>query len=524
MKGLLFVLFFFFSICGYSSDLDFERMVFPLKDLKTNLLGGVNIHGDTIIPFKYSNYMINPSGHIDGTPVLYSAYEEYTMKNWTLGWYTFFDREGMMHSFHNGKLCKDIEIIGSTNDDYIFFRKKIGKKKKGIINADGRVLFSNKFDDVVLDYSTMKLFNKDGLAVVSIENKYGCINSQGDFVVPCLYDYVNFIGDFICVEKEKRIGLMNKSGNIIYPCTFSSIRNLTDNLYVVCKDKKCGLMNGMGKFVTPIKYDDIRDVEFYKGRMWISVEDNGRFGIVDKDDNIIMPFMSECVLSFGGNNLAIFRMGGSEGLINRKGHVVVPAIYESIGNFICGCATVQNDYETKYIDTCGNEIMQDRNVESLSYNGLFCVKENDGYVFQNKYGCNVNPIKFDKPSFYDINGVAKITMGNDILFIDKNGKNIFRERYDEVVRLTEGGNVSSYYLVYRDNYVGLINIETKKILVPCHYDAIFLWKGIEDNMISVLKDDKYGYWDINKQMEIIPCLYDKETARWKKFQYLYQNR
>lgn len=47
---------------------------------------------------------------------------------------------------------------------------------------------------------------------------------------------------------------------------------------------------------------------------------------------------------------------------------------------------------------------------------------------------------------------------------------------------------------------------------------------IHHNMVKVKRNGKYGYVKLDTGEEVIPCEYNSTTARFKKFQYLYNNQ
>ena len=89
-----------------------------------------------------------------------------------------------------------------------------------------------------------------------------------------------------------------------------------------------------------------------------------------------------------------------------------------------------------------------------------------------------------------------------------------------------------FILSEKNGLQGLVDIKQEKILTPCIYEEIGgvskggnYWKEqIHQNMVKVKRNGKYGYVDVRTGEEIIPCEYTYLTARFKKFQYLYNNQ
>lgn len=78
-------------------------------------------------------------------------------------------------------------------------------------------------------------------------------------------------------------------------------------------------------------------------------------------------------------------------------------------------------------------------------------------------------------------------------------------------------------------------MEREKVVTQCIYETIGRDEGenlgdtygqtlIHHNMVKVKRNGKYGYVNLDTGEEVIPCEYNSTTARFKKFQYLYNNQ
>ena len=89
----------------------------------------------------------------------------------------------------------------------------------------------------------MKHF-KDGLSCVydSKTNKYGCVNTEGKFVIPCKYEDCQSMHDnhveegLIGVKNNKMWGIVNSSGKTILPQEYSRIYGYSDGRVLATKD------------------------------------------------------------------------------------------------------------------------------------------------------------------------------------------------------------------------------------------------------------------------------------------------
>lgn len=152
-------------------------------------------------------------------------------------------------------------------EDTIIYESRL-LKKFGIMSDGKRAITELHFD-------CMPKFH-EGLSIVSIDKKWGVINTTGDIVVPFDYDDVietktkNFI-----VKKNGWCGIVNKTGDIIIPIKYDRIFEKEIGLYCVREEfyGYWGVLNESNNLIIPIKYDAIGDIKnnivnVKKGRWW----------------------------------------------------------------------------------------------------------------------------------------------------------------------------------------------------------------------------------------------------------------
>ena len=112
----------------------------------------------------------------------------------------------------------------------------------------------------------------DGLAAVSIGEKYAYINKTGKTVFEPRTDgaVLNLLGEnfsegMIAIElggSEKmagpvgKFGFMDKGGRIAIEPIFSAASNFSEGLASVCLRGKCGFIDKLGKFVIAPRFTD----------------------------------------------------------------------------------------------------------------------------------------------------------------------------------------------------------------------------------------------------------------------------
>ena len=89
----------------------------------------------------------------------------------------------------------------------------------------------------------------EGLARVEQNGKYGLINTQGEVVAPCIYDYGT--GDFseglVRVTQNDKYGFINTKGEVVIPCIYDDARIFSEGLALVEQNGKLSVINTEGK-------------------------------------------------------------------------------------------------------------------------------------------------------------------------------------------------------------------------------------------------------------------------------------
>lgn len=131
------------------------------------------------------------------------------------------------------------------------------------------------------------------------------------------------------------------------------------------------------------------------------------------------------------------------------------------------------------------------------YEGMARVTKGDKIGFIDKMGNEVIPCKFD-PLEMDANlnfsnGLALVCKDNNVFYINKKGEKAFPFNYDWTCGFSEG-----YAIVEKGEKYGFIDTSGKEI-VPCIYDYV---NSFSDGMAAVIKDNKYGYIDTKGNLVI----------------------
>ena len=247
-----------------------------------------------------------------------------------------------------GEFADGVAIV--WNGDYL-------EHKAGLVNTAGKEIVPLKYDDIG--------WVREGAAWVKLNDKYGYINTSGRVIIPCIYDYAIWFNEgYAAVFKEGLYGFIDKNGELITPIVYEQDRfggydgdyftPVFSNGYArVIRDGKYGIVNTNGKEVVPCRYTWMWRCEDYGSLDLIPVELDYKLGYVDLSGKEAI----KCHLDLGwgepfeGDFARVGAYGGSRGAINKKGEVIVPAIYDRVDILDSGNIWVAN--EGMFIDDFG---------------------------------------------------------------------------------------------------------------------------------------------------------------------------
>jgi len=157
---------------------------------------------------------------------------------------------GIMDSEKNELLPTNQFVTIEYNDGVVEFQERNDKYCEFIV-FDRK---NNKVTKIDKHFDSRGPFN-DGLSVVSVNNKYGAINTEGVEVIPIIYDRLgHFYEEFAVFEKNGKCGYLDNHGNEVVPPVYDDAILFTSGLASVKKGKKWGFINTKGNLVIPHKF------------------------------------------------------------------------------------------------------------------------------------------------------------------------------------------------------------------------------------------------------------------------------
>lgn len=295
------------------------------------------------------------------------------------------------------------DITNANDGNYLVLKNSLW----GIIDKYGKELIQCKYDRIIID---------SGFIVVTLNDKAGLIDIKGNVIIPTVNnnifikkdgfllvlidndhryyyhksgmkfdDKTDFAEGISLVIMNNKYGLIDKNLSFIIPCKYDKIDNLYEGFSKIYLDGKYGFLDSSGTEKIPCKYDQI--YLFEKGRSMVVL--NGKKGYVDTAGNEIVPVKYDELYNFN-DNIEKVKLGGKFGLIDIKsGAEIISPKFDLIGK-ISGNFARSNIGGTP-------------NADGMIIDGRW------GLV--NSNGIEIIPAKYDY--IWDFNeGMAKILVGS----------------------------------------------------------------------------------------------------------------
>jgi len=341
------------------------------------------------------------------------------------------------------------------------------------------------------NYKLIGKFN-NGLAVVQNNyvygEKYGYINSNGNVVIPCQYEYASdFNEGYAIIQKNtvysKKWGVIDTQGkeylwdetfdSIIGPVSngkvlvqkyerwtfvdiygkkasdfrYFNINSFSDGLALIKNSGKAGYIDTATKQVIPFNYIDGKN--FNEGLA--PVKTNLTWNYIDKNNNIVIKgtyYVDATEFSEGVAAIAKEELLGKRyALINKKGEFLSNFVFEEVGKNIEGLIPVKQYSVWGFADCTGNIIVKPKYTSVSNFSGGYatvCLNGKWGVI--DAQGNEIIELKY-----HEANDV-----GNGIVALKYyNTWNLFK------ISKKENANISKQKIYINGN---LVNFETYNIL------------------------------------------------------------
>lgn len=186
-----------------------------------------------------------------------------------------------------------------------------------ICHKDGKYHFYKPDTKNPVSYQNIQLLHhQKEWVMVKKNNKYGILNAEFEVVFPMIYDKIWMIApEVIALTEGDLTQFVNSKGMPISSVAVEEYTryrsNSSKNYFPVVKDKKVGYLNNQGILVIPFEYDHyptwLHLQHFQNGTSIVSK--NHYFGVIDEQNNAIIPFEYELIRRIEKNEFLGFKDG-----------------------------------------------------------------------------------------------------------------------------------------------------------------------------------------------------------------------
>lgn len=351
---------------------------------------------------------------------------------------------------------------------------------------------------------TTNKYNKTNSVIQSYKGKLGLMNDEHHWIIKPLYDDIgnsnfysldnlNFFDSkgFIIASKNGKYGLINEKEEIIIPFIFKSLESFDNDENAIASiidtasnQEKFGIINQFGNWILKPTYENIisySEDEIFDKKGYLLVKNNSKYGFIDGNNTVKIPFLFDSVSSFDRSGCAI--------AFTIKKTIEVPDLINK--NVMC----ISSENRCGIIDRKGNWVVP------AIYD----------YIFP-----------YSETNVFDPKGFLKVRIGLKMGYINRNGKLLTNfdnqailHNYVNNLQISPLRDTISDTTKTKYRY-GIID-RKKNWVIPAVYDEIENHDGYEDKELSdslgfllVKKNNKWGFIDLKNKIKI-PFVYDELT-------------
>lgn len=206
-------------------------------------------------------------------------------------------------------------------------------EKKDSVDAKNAIVeITPEFIKALEVYDELAPFN-EGYAAVRRGKKWGYINTKGEEVISCSFDYADFFSNGLAaVMKNEKWGYIDTTGKVIIPFTYEPKPTpFSEGMAGVNKDGKWGWINKTGEIIIPIGIEADEVGIFSEGLVFVCMDFGDRFSFINKQGKEV----------FGGEMDRRFLHSGYRGSLETNdfpmfdnGFVYISTDYNDDYNFV----------------------------------------------------------------------------------------------------------------------------------------------------------------------------------------------
>ena len=318
---------------------------------------------------------------------------------------------------------------------------------------------------------------------VYTEGKWGVIDSLGKITIDATYD--------------EMVVVPNKAEDV-FICTYNVDYETGKYKTKVLNSKNKEIFNEFD-MVEPILNTDKNKNVWYESSV-LKVQKNGKYGLIDYTGKEVLKCSYDNIYALEGiENSLIIEENGKLGLTNTQGSIIINTEYKEINpltdDYKNGYIVVNSEGKYGVIDVNKTVILEPQFDEILKVysEGKYGVKQNGDYLVIDKTGKELLTEGFDE--IEEINGEnIVIKLKNKYGIINLDGEELISNNYDSLKYAFD-----NYYIAKKGNLYGIVSLDNEEIL-PFEYTSIIYRK--QAGFIEAEKEDEIETEIYNSNIEL----------------------
>jgi hypothetical protein len=147
------------------------------------------------------------------------------------------------------------------------------------------------------------------------------------FIANSSFAFWNTLSDYMSVERKK---VHDKSGREYFTYEIDDFRGI---MVIGTHDKngnpKAGTMDKAGNIILPVTYDGLQRMADASYNYSLAAVKNGKCGVINDKGTVLIPFIYD-VLSPYGYGLIFVKKDGKEGMIDIHNRILIPVQYDKV--------------------------------------------------------------------------------------------------------------------------------------------------------------------------------------------------
>lgn len=248
------------------------------------------------------------------------------------------------------------KLINKINGTSYWWVKQIGSKKSSVVNSNKEFIIPFNY------YNSIECANDNKHIVCTQNDNKLVFDYSGNLIEG---NFCNNVYQDI-QEKNRKIALLIEEIKNLHSCNNQYLDRLLEKIKFFEENFQVVKQNTQLMENTQIKhsiFDYCKSKFFTNGHnkryFTLQEKDSEKFGLINAKGELIAPFIYDDLgdFVFGEGDFIHMGIGNKFGLLDCLGNVVIEPISDNIISFFDGCAVLERNKKFGYIDTTGNIII-----------------------------------------------------------------------------------------------------------------------------------------------------------------------